>query len=61
MTSIKYKQVKLLNCLNKNQAKSPAPEVHLFSFVMIINILINTVNLLNNATSPFKSTYSTVF
>ena len=61
MTSIKHKQVKLLNCLNKNQAKSPAYKVHSFSFVMINNILTNMVNLLKNATSPFKSSYSTVF
>ena len=50
----KYKQVNLLNCLNKSQDKSPAPEVHLFSFVMI-NILTNMVNLLNNTISPFKN------
>ena len=50
----KYKQVNLLNCLNKSQDKSPAPEVYLFSFVMI-NILTNRVNLLNNTISPFKN------
>ena len=55
----KYKQVNFSNCLNKNQDKSTAPEVCLFSFVMI-NKLTNMVNLLNNRMSPLKSTYSTV-
>ena len=36
MIHIKYKVVHLLNCFNKNQDKSSAPEVYLFSFTMII-------------------------
>ena len=59
ITHIKYKQINLSNCFNKNQDKSPVPEVHLLSFAMI-NILTNMVNVLNNTISPFKSTYSIV-